>query len=315
MSTFSKTNFKTLNYNSFRPHYPPSFYKILSNYVIKNNGKLPIDQAVDLGCGTGVATYPLLNFVEKVIGLDLSASMIDTANSIKLERLKVLDISDSSRISFKAGSVEDFINSQDNDIQESSVNLIIAAQCIHWFQNYDLFFKNSAKLLKQGGTLAYFYYIDPRIVNFSGPGKDNRAEVLEKAYAVYDKYVYGDDYIGPYWEQPGRSILKDFCVETNKHIPRDLYEDVTIETFKASEDTYPNEDKDLDLKKTSLDIKGYLDYVGTYSGYHNYKETTGKTDLLENEFLNELLEVTGWDLEKTKIDLVWNTGYTFVRKK
>ena len=72
---------------------------------------------------------------------------------------------------------------------------------------------------------------------------------------------------------------------------------------------------DLDLKKIGISIQDYIDYISTYSGFHNYKEVTGNDDLLTNEFVKEVIEVTGWDLAKTKIDLVWNTGYTFIRKE
>ena len=350
MSTFSKANFKTLNYNSFRPHYPPSFYQILGNYVEKHDAgsassalvaenQLPIvERAIDLGCGTGVATYPLLNLARDVIGLDLSPLMIETANSLIEKRLAELGIdANKSSITFKAGSVEDFVNKQGSGIEAESVDLITAAQCIHWFKDYDTFFESSAKLLKKGGTLAYFYYIDPMIVDFSGPSKldvstdlpsDSKIdsalrsrlsknELLQKAYELYNKYAYDDPkLIGPYWEQPGRSILKHYCVEVNKKIPKKLYADVEIETFTASVETpTANSERDLDLKKLGISLQDYLNYFSTYSGFHNYKEKTGDETLLTKDFLNELIEITGWDLEKTKIDLVWNTGYTFLRKK
>ncbi|KAI5951944.1 hypothetical protein KGF54_005019 [Candida jiufengensis] len=320
MSTFSKSNFKTLNYNSFRPHYPSSFYKILGKYIQKGENQqiLPIKKAIDLGCGTGVATYPLLNFVKNVIGLDLSPSMIETANSLKIERLKDLNISDTNRINFKVGSVEEFVNNQQSGIEPNSVDLITAAQCIHWFEDYDSFFENSSKLLKKGGTLAYFYYIDPMIIDFQGPSNsNNKDEMLDKVYKLYLKYAYDDpNLIGPHWEQPGRNILKHYCEEVNSHIPKDIYDDIEIKTFTTTVSSkLPSDDTDLDMKKLNISIKEYLGYFETYSGFHNYKEKTGNVDLLQKEFLNDLLELTGWDLEKTKIDLVYNTGYTFMRKK
>ncbi|KAI5960580.1 uncharacterized protein KGF55_004473 [Candida pseudojiufengensis] len=329
MSTFSKSNFKTLNYNSFRPHYPPSFYKILINYIQKgsNQTSLPINKAIDLGCGTGVATYPLLNFVKNVIGLDLSPSMIETANSLKNRRLEELGIvNDNSgdngnlkRIQFKVGSVEEFVNNQQSGIESNSIDLITAAQCIHWFQDYPLFFENSSKLLKKGGTLAYFYYIDPMIVDFQGPFKSslNKEELIKQIYELYLKYAYNDpNLIGPYWEQPGRSILKNYCEKVNSYIPKNLYENIEINTFTTNIETkLPNDLKDLDMKKLKISIMDYIGYFETYSGFHNYKEKTGNENLLKKEFLKELLELTGWNLEFTTIDLVWNTGYTFLRKK
>jgi len=319
MATFSKSNFKTLNYNSFRPHYPPSFYNILSLYVQKGQHQhdLPVAKVIDLGCGTGVATYPLLNFARHVIGLDLSPSMIETANSLIAERLKEMgkDPND-SRIEFKVGSAESFVNDR-NNVEAGSVDLITAAQCIHWFKDYDSFFQSTAKLLKSGGTLAYFYYIDPMIVDFSGPSNGDKTEILDKAYEIYLKYAYNDpNLIGPHWEQPGRGILKNFCKEVNSHILEDLFTDVTINTYKTSvKNSHADDSKDLDLKKLNISLYQYLSYFETYSGFHNYKEETGNADLIRKDFVKELLDATGWDLEKTRVDLVWNTGYTFARKR
>lgn len=341
MTTFSKTNFKSLNYNSFRPHYPPSFYKILADYVTKVELplpiNLPIDKTIDLGCGTGVATYPLLNISTNVIGVDLSLKMIETANSLIEKNLQTLGINNSTltlRIKFITGSVEEFVKQQQQNkdhniastLEPNSIDLITAAQCIHWFQDYDSFFQNCHQLLKNDtGVLAYFFYNDPKIVGFLGPAREDipKEEILKLSYQVYNKYVYDDDnYIGQYWEQPGRNILKHFCQQVNEKIPRDLYTDIVINTFKPSIEknnsgstSIANEEVDLDLKKIGISIQDYIDYISTYSGFHNYKEVTGNDDLLTNEFVKELIEVTGWDLEKTKIDLVWNTGYTFIRKR
>ena len=63
------------------------------------------------------------------------------------------------------------------------------------------------------GVLAYFFYNDPKIVEFLGPAREDipKEEILKLSYQVYNKYVYDDDnYIGQYWEQPGRNILKHF---------------------------------------------------------------------------------------------------------
>ena len=226
MTTFSKTNFKSLNYNSFRPHYPPSFYKILADYVTKVELplpiNLPIDKTIDLGCGTGVATYPLLNISTNVIGVDLSLKMIETANSLIEKNLQTLGINNPTltlRIKFITGSVEEFVKQQQQNkdhsvastLEPNSIDLITAAQCIHWFQDYDSFFQNCHQLLKNDtGVLAYFFYNDPKIVEFLGPAREDipKEEILKLSYQVYNKYVYDDDnYIGQYWEQPGRNIL------------------------------------------------------------------------------------------------------------
>ena len=97
----------------------------------------------------------------------------------------------------------------------------------------------------------------------------------------------------------------------NSHILEDLFTDVTINTYKTSvKNSHADDSKDLDLKKLNISLYQYLSYFETYSGFHNYKEETGNADLIRKDFVKELLDATGWDLEKTRVDLVWNTGYT-----
>ncbi|KAK7684020.1 hypothetical protein QCA50_012996 [Cerrena zonata] len=304
MATFSKTGFKTLNYNSFRPHYPASFYQILQNYVVNGDKSrvFPIDKAIDLGCGSGVASYPLLNFSKEVIGLDLSPLMIETANSLKAARLEEMGIENQESINLA--------------IELESVDLITAAQCIHWFDDHELFFRKAYKLLKPGGVLAYWYYIDPVITDFSNGqtiDADSKAEILRKLDDLYHKYVYQDPKLmGPHWEQPGRDILKHELESVNAKIPRDLYVDIQRSKFRPSTDSVPKE-QDLDIVKSNTDLKAFENYIGTYSGYHNYKQATGDPHNLIESLMREMESLIG-DRSTTRIDLTFNTGYVFMRK-
>ena len=318
MATFSKVNFKTINYNSFRPHYPSSFYQILSKYATEGKeSRVPLNKSLDLGCGTGVATYSLLNFVDDVTGIDVSPPMIETAKSLIPERCEQMNVKDRSRIKFKTGSAESFVSLGSREVEDNSIDLIVAAQCIHWFQDYNIFYKSCASLLKQGGTLAYWYYVDPIVIDFQGPAKGEKMEILKKAFQIYSKYVYDDPkFIGPHWEQPGRNIIKNLCVEVNEAIPKDLYSDIKIQTYVPDFDgnVKPTDD-DLKLEKLNMLINDFIKYLNTYSGFHNYKDATGDKENLIELFLSECETELGWDREKTRIDIVWRTGYTFMKKK
>jgi SAM-dependent methyltransferase len=322
MSTFSKTNFKTLNYNTFRPKYPPSFYKLLSQYATKGDeAKLPLKKSIDLGCGTGVATYPLLNISQQVIGLDLSSKMIEIANSLVEENTGNLGI-DKSRILYKTGGAEDFLQDKSSSVEPGSIDLITAAQCIHWFQDFPKFFKNCHKILKLGGTLSYFFYLDPIIVDYHNPGQldvdfDVKLPILHQAQKLYNQYIYEDPaYLGPHWEQPGRDILKHLCKQVNEVIPLELYEDITINTFLPDIDSgkVDASDLDLDLNRKNITPGELINYLSTYSSYHNFKEKTGDKIDVFGKLLQEFQTQLSWD-DNTTIDIVWNTGYTFIRKK
>lgn len=304
MTTFSKSGFRSVNYNSFRPHYPPSFYSILDGYVKPNH----IGKTIDLGCGTGVATYPLLNLSEQVVGLDLSPKMIETANELKPKRLNEMGISDASRIKFGVSAVEDF------NAPPELYDLITAAQCIHWFKDYDTFFDGAAKLLKPGGTLAYWYYCDPVFADFSGPSDTTRSklEITKAALELYHKFVYEDPkWLGPHWEQPGRSILKNYLVEVDKHIPSS-FKDVKINKYNPGE--RPLTDDDLLLSQKAVPFGQFTNYLSTYSSFHNYAEATGDKDGFLESFVRTFEKELGWDREKTLVDIEWFTGYTFARK-
>lgn len=307
MSTFSKAGFKSLNYNSFRPQYPPSFYQLLLNYT----GKTKLTNVIDLGCGTGVASFPLLNFSEKVTGLDLSPLMIDGAKKLKHNRLQEMGITDETRINFEVAAVEDFV------APPESFDLIAAAECIHWFKDYDKFFADAAKKLQPGATLAYWYYVDPLIVDFKGPYLDtfSKKEILSMAMEAYNDMVYKDgSLLGPHWEQPGRSILQGFLEDVDKHIPTDLYTDIKIRKYMPDENK-PYTDEDLQLLRKDISLTDYTKYISTYSSFHNYQEATGKGQELLDSFLDTCEQKLGWDRNETTLTLEWYAGYTFMRKK
>lgn len=306
MTTFSKSGFRSLNYNTFRPHYPPSFYKVLLDYVRKDSVK----NTIDVGCGTGVATFPLLNFSEKVVGLDLSPRMIEGANQLKQERLKQMGISDASRIEFQVSAVENF------DAPPQSYDLITAAQCIHWFGDFDKFFASAARTLRHGGVLAYWYYVDPIVVNFEGPYDQSRSkeEIMKAAHQLYHRLVYDDpEYLGPCWEQPGRDYLKNYLVEVDEKIPKDLFEDVVINKYTPGPGKVAS-DTDLKLTKKNITLEDFKNYMSTYSSFHNFREKTKNDDFLDF-FVNLFVEELGWDKTETKLDLDWFSGYTFMRRK
>lgn len=291
MTTFSKGTFQAAKYNQFRPLYPGSFYRILGDYLKKSGAEVPVAKTADVGCGTGVALYPLLDLSKQVIGVDLSQPMVDTANSVKEQKLQP---DDASRISFRAMDVADWT--------DSNVDLITAAQCIHWFDIPKFFAACGDILVPHSGVLAFFFYVDPVICN---------APRAKEAQLIYDKYIYGDSFIGPYWEQPGRGILKHLCKDVTAQIPQDIYEEVEVNTFWA--DQRAPSPKDLVLERKQITIDELFLYLKTYSGYHNYAEAKKDKGEIFDEFAKELGTI-GWD-KSTKFDIVWNTGYTFMKRR
>lgn len=315
MSTFSKSTFKTLNYNAHRPHYPALFYRLLAEYARAHD---PVDTAVDLGCGTGVATYPLLNFCQNVVGVDLLTKMIETAALLAPQRCRDMGV-DPARIRFVAGSVESLAYGQNEIFGRANLDLVTAAQCIHWFEDYPTFFRLIARLLKPGATLAYWYYVDPIVVDYAGSERDlpeAKRHKLQRSWQIVAKYLYNDpDFAGPHWEQPGRSILRDHLDVVNQNIPHDLYHDVQTVRFVANIDgpAYPG-DRDLQIVMKNLPLTAIKDYLDTNSGYHNYREAHSAPLDIPAQILKEWQEELGWGGDTT-VDYVFHTGYTFMRRK
>lgn len=284
MSTFSKSAYLATKYSQFRPHYPPQFYQLLSQYIGHK-----VNKAVDIGCGTGVSLYPLLELSDRVIGTDLLAVMVERANTIKHEKLSP---SDAARISFQVANVSDW--------NDNNVDLITVAQAIHWFDTAK-FFHQAYQALSPGGVLAYYYYVDPVIKGVAN---------ADKANALYHRYVYGEDTIGPHWEQPGRSILANMCRDVNQGISPKEFTNVEQHIYEA-EEREPT-DKDMVMTREGVVVDDLFNYIRTYLGYHNFEAETGKGEDVLKQFADDLNQLGITDT--TKFDLVWNTGYTFMTR-
>ncbi|ODQ78730.1 hypothetical protein BABINDRAFT_162423 [Babjeviella inositovora NRRL Y-12698] len=292
MATFSAKNFAAANYNLFRPTYSTSFYEHLMKY---HNG--PTSLVVDVGCGPGTAARALLPFFDKVSGHDASAAMIATANSKAAENLPPQDF---ERVSFHVSSSEDM-----GDVESGTADMVTVAQAIHWF-NHKLFFQEVLRVLKPGGTLAYWYYVDPVFPKYPALNK------------IADNFIYDDPrYLGSYWEQPGRNLLRGFLKDVA--VPEHSFTQVKKFEFHAEqfEEGGPEKEPPLYIHQ-KVTLNDYKAYCLTSSAYHAYKlahpdEQIDVLDLMVEE-MNKEMGWTAKDNESKILDMVFNTGYVFAKK-
>lgn len=277
MSAFSDQDFLATNYTSYRPAYPPSFFKKLSNYH-KGDRKL----AVDVGCGPGEATYPLVKYFDHVVGVDISEVMIKEAS--KLRKGEILQ-----KVEFKVGSGESI------PAEPHSVDLLTAAECFHWF-DHEKFFQEACRVLKLGGTLAYWGYSDPVFIDYPD------------ASLILERYVYLDpEYLGPYWEYPGTNLLKSNYRDVN--IPTDRFTD--IERVEHEPGTR-NEDA-LVLKKQYIGTNDLRCLVKTWSSYHLWKKMNPNEPDVVDLMFDEICKDLHWT-EETVLNVEWISVYVFATK-
>ena len=132
-------------YAQIRRHYHPSLYQTVISHHTSTGGQL--DTLLDVGCGPGTAACGLAPHFAHVIGLDPSEGMITTARSLG----GVTSISETVR--FELSTAEDLGRNLGPPIQDSSVDLITAANAAHWF-DMSRFWPGAARVLKRGGSVA-----------------------------------------------------------------------------------------------------------------------------------------------------------------
>ncbi|TVY31345.1 Trans-aconitate 3-methyltransferase [Lachnellula subtilissima] len=176
MATFAKTTFNAISYAAFRPTYPPALYKTILTYHHE-----PFTTLLDLGCGHGLISRSLSSHFTSILATDPSSSMIAQARTS----------TEYSNIQFRQASAENL-----NFIEDGSLDMVVAGQAAHWF-DYSKVWPELSRKVRKGGTLAFWGYKDNIFVDYPA------------ATQVLDEYCYGENTMGPFWEQPGRRILRD----------------------------------------------------------------------------------------------------------
>lgn len=283
MATFAEKSFDSNNYNQNRPKYPHSLYEALFKY--HDGGK---HTAVDIGCGPGTASFQLLQYVDNVIATDPSNTMVTTG-------LKSITPDVKDRIRFEVAYAEDLHKVVP---QDGSVDLIVSAEALHWV-DHPKFFKEASRILRSGGTLAYWAYISPRFVDHP------------KATEIYDKYEFEDPrYLKTYWSEPGKSICKSFYNDIK--VPTELFTDI------EKHDYIPGETKThtaFFLGDDKYTLKKLRANMTTWSGTHKWREQHAGEDRedIVDLFINELKDTLGWD-DDTEVTMEYGTTYVFARK-
>ena len=153
-------------YTKYRPHYPVALFEYLTGLTKSH------ERAWDCATGSGQAALGLTPYFRQVIATDASNKQITSAIQ-------------HSKINYAVAPAEK------TEIESNSVDLIVVAQALHWF-NLDKFYSEVERVSKSKGVLAVWCYSLLRI----SPAIDR---LLDKFYT---------DVVGPFWPQE-RKLVDD----------------------------------------------------------------------------------------------------------
>ncbi|GAA5925778.1 class I SAM-dependent methyltransferase [Sporobolomyces koalae] len=319
MATFSKSTFNASKYAASRPHYPTALYSHVLAYAAVPRSSSP-RTLVDIGCGPGLSTFSFAPHFDRVIGVDPSANMIDAANSILHDHKRAGKIGDTEFVFAQGrGDKLDKVKA----IQAESVDLVVAGQAAHWFDPLPTY-KSLARVLKPGGSFCFWGYGE---IFF--PRRPELSALIPP---------YSGKLLGPYWEQPGRSIVEALLVPfplpladnfaSNSEatsicsaydastLQRTFHLDSTVPTSPVLEPAeqsagVKNSRHDLLLTK-QLTLQGFEGYLRTWSSLHKYdEEHRGGTDVAKA--LIERMKEAGWQ-EGEEVEAAWQVGMVMGKK-
>lgn len=156
-------------YAVYRPHYPDSLFTYLAALTEEH------ELALDCGTGSGQAAVALAQHFARVVATDPSSAQLANATLCR--------------------NVEYHIAAADNsDLPAQSVDLVTAAQALHWF-NSSAFFAEAKRVLKHGGAIAVWGYGDPIL----------DTESLEKLLHTFNRVK-----LEPYWFAERQLLLEGY---------------------------------------------------------------------------------------------------------
>ena len=219
MSTF-KDHFSSLasGYAAYRPEYPPELFEWLAGLCPEH------ELAWDCATGNGQAAKYIANHFEYVIATDASAEQIAQTHG-------------PDNVVFRVASAEH------SELKKHSVDLLVVAQAVHWF-DLDKFYAEARRALKPNGIIALITYAHHRV----------NAEIDVPSLHYYH------DVIGNYWPAERK------WVETGY---RDLpfpFSEIQAPEFKL---------------EAQWSLPHFIGYQATWSATKNYIENTGHNPIPE----------------------------------
>lgn len=211
-------SFQAAEYRRFRPTYPLELFDYLSSLTEEHTA------AWDCATGNGQSAVALASHYSKIIATDASSSQIQQAI-----RHKNVDYHTAP--------------AHNNDVDDSSIDLVTVAQAVHWFSHRQ-FYSEVSRVLKPHGVIAVWAYHLP-LVN---PETDKLVEYL---YATV---------LRPFWEDEIRHI------ETG-------YRDLPFPFIKLQTPQFS--------MKANWNLREFTGYIETWSATAAYRQKNGRSPVEE----------------------------------
>ncbi len=153
------------SYRGFRPHYPPELFEHIAAHCAHH------DAAWECGAGSGQATLGLTQHFDTVFATDASLAQLRGFTGTGVHRIACL--------------------SERCPLPDHSVDLVAAAQCVHWF-DLEAFFREVRRVAKPQSIVALWTYNFPTIT------------------PEIDRFFleFAEDVVGQYWA-PQRTLVNE----------------------------------------------------------------------------------------------------------
>lgn len=292
---FSDSNFDTDEYWKNRPTYPAEWFQLLLDYHKGGN-----DHAMDVGSGPGEVAVRLFGKFKKITAVDDSEVMRQRCIVNMHQKLnQMLADGECPEIGLDEIGFDAILSPSEDitDLKDGSVDMITAGECVHWF-DWEKWPLEVSRLLRSQGTVCYFEYTDPVLVDYP--------EIQQEI----DYMIYEDEtFLEPYWIQPATSRFRMFLQGLSDHFKNDPdFTDVKVVRYDSIVD---KDTSDKLVITRNWTPKQYIDSINTWSASHTWNQTHDVT--AGDMVYNRMKELTGWKEEPT-LRLVWPSIYVMARR-
>ena len=194
-------------------------------------------------------------------------------------------------------------------LANDSVDVVVSGQAAHWFDQSTLF-PEISRILRKNGTLAFWGYKDHVFVDYPE---------ASKIFMHYEERL-----LGPYWAQPGRSIVENKLRDIQP--PPDKWEDIQRIEYEPGTEG-PKSGEGIIFMSRKLKLGECMDYIRTWSAFHAWQEKHpqiikrqegGKGDVVDEMFDEMVSKESDWrqyePWEEKEVEIEWGSGLILARK-